>query len=221
MASMEESEKRRSEELIRAHYEELDRIGYIDRPVDTARNAIDHLVFAMYVSEAVRSASINPGTFKQVLRVHTGGAGLTVEKTHTQEHIRAAGWNLLLGALAISAQAMDRALDEAFGPRPLDRRPAPTPDGLSDLEGARVIVYMIRCAFAHDPFNPRWVCRGPYRGVFRVAAVGVKLDARPLNGERLKPEDHGGVEGYVQLLAFCIAQLEAQAAGSESRPKSG
>jgi hypothetical protein len=221
MASMEDSQRRRTEELIRAHYEELDRVGYIDRPVDVARNAIDHLVFAMYVSEAVRSGSINPGTFKQVLRVHTGGPGLTVEKTHTQEHVRAAGWNLLLGALAISAQAMDRALDEAFGSRPLDRRPAPRPDELSDLEAARVIVYMIRCAFAHDPFNPRWVCRGPYQGVFRVAVVSVELDARPLNGERLKPEHHGGVEGYIQLLVFCLGQLEAQAGGSELRPKSG
>jgi hypothetical protein len=219
-----DAQKRRTEQLIEEHYAELDRIGYIENPTDTIRNALDHVVFAVFLSEAIRSGAITPATLKRAVRVHTGGPGLTIEKEATSDWLTGGGWNLLLSALAVSAQATDRALDDTFGPRPLDRRPAPRPEDLSDLEAARVIIYMIRCAFAHDPFNPRWACRGAYQGTFRVAEMGVSLDTGSLSGERVKPEDHGGIEGYIQLLVFVLSkvqthsnQLKADSANTDSQ----
>jgi hypothetical protein len=114
--------------------------------------------------------------------------------------------------MAISAQATDRALDDAFGmPRPLDRRRLGSPAEMNDRDAARVIMYMLRSAYAHDPLNPRWQCRGAYLGVFRVNAIGFTLDTTALNGQPWNIAHVDGQLGYFRLLEYCQKLVSAAA----------
>ncbi len=106
------AEKKGTEELIRAHYEELERIGELETPVYVAKNAINPVTFSLYVSEATRSGSLWFG----------------------RECSR-------------------------DGPGPLDHWTRRSGE-MGDLGAARTVVSMIHCAFARDPFDPRWDCRG-------------------------------------------------------------
>jgi hypothetical protein len=96
----------------------------------------------------------------QLSDVHIETGSRTFRLSLSDEQIRAHAWNLVISGMGTTAIAMDKALEEAFGSRPT--RDTAT----SDLDRARIVIYMIRCAFAHNPINPAWQCRDPYVGVF-------------------------------------------------------
>lgn len=180
----------------------------IDTPADIAKVALEHLAFVFNLFAACNSSTISPDTFPEELVLQMSGGKINIKRTYTPSEIQGWSWNLLLSSLAITAQALDRAFIDAFGVRPLDRRPPPVLDELTDVEAAWTMIYMIRCAFAHNPFNPRWECRGAYVGRFQVRALQLTLDTTDLHGKRLKQEDFGGFPGYLEVLRFCVRQLE-------------
>lgn len=151
MKIMGSAEKKGTEELIRAHYEELERIGELETPVYVAKNAIDPVTFVLYVSEASRSGSLWFG----------------------HECSR-------------------------DGPGSLDHWTRRSED-MGDLGAARTIVSMIRCAFAHDPFNPRWECRGARVAVLLSEAVGIA----GLHGGRRRPIDRENLTAPSRLASGC------------------
>jgi hypothetical protein len=59
---------------------------------------------------------------------------------------------------------------------------------------------------------PAWVCPPAYRRRFEVRPVSFILDASALNGKAVYWEDFGGLEKYLELLEFCMSQLEQSAA---------
>jgi len=120
-------------------------------------------------------------------------------------------------AIVLDLQAVDRALSDALGKRPLNRQAARSIDALAGLDAAWVLVYMVRCAFAHDPFNPRWECRGRYLGTLRVAALNLTVDLRERNGQRLQPDEFGGLGGYMSLLQFLQGELQARLHGEGAK----
>ena len=177
--------------------------------MDTANNAVDHLLFTFFACEAL----VRPETvFRDEVRVHTGGPGMLIRRFFAPDGVRGRVWNLQISAVAIAVQAMDRALDATFGGKAFMARQPVLP--LDDRQSAQVIVFMLRCAFAHDPFRPRWSCRGPYVGRFSVGSIGVALNTRRLDGDDLVPEQFGGFEGLVKLLIFCRDEIIAHASPS-------
>jgi hypothetical protein len=125
-------------------------------------------------------------------------------ENRTPEALSRWTWNTILAAMAISAQATDRALDDAFGlPRPRDRTPLESPANMSDRDAARVIMYMLRSAYAHDPVNPRWEVGKRYLGVFRINAIGFTLDTTALHGQPWNIAHVDGPLGYFRLLEYC------------------
>lgn len=180
----------------------------LDTPADAARVARDFALFAFRLYEAASNGFLTPATFGPGVSLQTDRGRVHVAAEYTPLEIRKWAWNCSLAGIAVSAQAMDRALDDAFGGKPNKAK------GLTDLDSARVIVYMIRCAFAHDPFNPRWACRGPYVGAFRVEPLQLVLDTRSLNGEMLTAGHLGGLDGYWKLLHFCCNQITQTGKGA-------
>ncbi|NGX54757.1 MAG: hypothetical protein KR126chlam2_00376 [Chlamydiae bacterium] len=63
--------------------------------------------------------------------------------------------NLVLTAIGTASSALDKALDKKFGNK--------NPEDHSQVGSIRNIIYMIRCAFTHDPCNPTWICYEKYQ----------------------------------------------------------
>jgi hypothetical protein len=100
--------------------------------------------------------------------------------------IRAASTHVLI---AFSASVL--ALDDVFSAAGIKKRP----EGTSNDEQLRTLVYMARCAVAHGIADPRWEARGPYGRVLTVTlgATITPLDLSQLNGQ---PFDVGQLGGY-------------------------
>ena len=159
---------------------------HVETPVVAIRTAKQFLWFAWFLYDAVQRGAITAANFADEMAVDEAGAVVRwrPEERQTQEHLTRWTWNTILSAMAISAQAVDRALDDTFGlPRPRDRQPVEDPAQMNDRDATRTVMYMVRNAFAHDPLNPRWQCKGTYVGVFRISAVALTLDTASLNGE--------------------------------------
>jgi hypothetical protein len=107
--------------------------------------------------------------------------------------------NQLRAALAISVLEIDSVLADYFGNKPYV-------DPNDERRAARCIIYMIRCAFAHNPLEPKWNVTGDhYKGVFTVPSANFTLDTRDING---KPLDQVNWFGLLDLMDYCATIVE-------------
>jgi hypothetical protein len=119
---------------------------------------------------------------------------------------------------------MNKALEVVYGKEfdPADTSPAGS---------ARVLIYQIRCAFAHDPLNPVWTPKvNMYDHRYRVTVQvkrpsGESLTTREiefhppsLKNKHLSPDDIGGLGGYLGLLHYYLALIEAHPKGIQPYP---
>jgi hypothetical protein len=185
-----------------------DDVPRADNPLEALKLAQQFILFVLGLFEAIESGTISPNSFAEDVTFQGALGPLRVQTTYSQPELKAFAWNLVFSALAITSQAADRALCDALGKRPLDNDGAPPIENLPDFEAAWTLVYMIRCAFAHDPFNARWECRGRYLGTLRVAALQFSIDLRARNGEFLRAVELGGLGGHLALLRFLHDQLK-------------
>ena len=174
-------------------------------PLDAIRTAKQFLYYAWFLYDAVQRGAIKSETFADEMREGQFKLRWPPEN-RTPAALERHAWNNVLAAMSITAIAADRALDDTFGPKP---QAAPAS---SDQVATRVIMYMLRCAYAHDPLDPRWECRGPYLGVFRIDELGFELDTTVLNGQPWNIAHVGGPIGYFALLDFCQQLVETASA---------
>jgi hypothetical protein len=171
----------------------------ISAQLSTAASAVDLFLFAFHVEASVNAGLITPSSFQTSFKIHTEASShLFGERIYSPEKLRTYAQNLVLSTEATLSIVMDDALQSLGGRDPFDT---------SDLGSARNIVYMIRCAFAHGAFKPRWQCSPKYQRIYAVRAASVQFDGKLCNGKELKPDDYGGLEGHMRLLAFCLKAL--------------
>lgn len=194
-------------------------MAYADTPSHAIQSGIAGLVFSIFLSHAIKNSAINSSTLPQNIRVDEGGHGIELKKRFTAEELEVNANNIVLTALGISALATDSAMDKTFGPK--------DPHDTGELGSARAIVYQIRCAFAHDPINPRWDSTPKYNRSYS-ATVTLKDDKgallsrtivfnRPaISGKLLATEDFGGLSGYLALLEYCLGKVNSDPKGSIS-----
>ena len=167
-------------------------------PKEQVNNAVNVFGLCVNLQEAILSGRIAPETFRKSVKIDTGGKGVTIRNNYTQEALRVQSKNLLFTALGTTAIVIDTALDAVLG----SKKPADT----SQVGSARAIIYMLRCAFAHDMAFPVWSCKNKYQLQYTVnlPQLGrIVFDAKALNGQNLKLEHIGGLEAYVELIEFC------------------
>ena len=65
----------------------------------------------------------------------------------------------------------------------------------------RTLVYMIRCAYAHDLIHPKWNVKGPYCQQLKIELQDetVELDLSEKDGQPFDVKDIGGHEIYFQI----------------------
>ena len=178
----------------------MEQVRTSETPVESVRNAIDLFLFSCHFHVSVNAGLVTPESFIFPFEIRTEVATHTInKKSYMPVQLRAYANNLLLAAESVLAIVVDDAL-LTFGPR--------NPDDTSDLGSARNISYMIRCAFAHNAFKPRWQCSPKYQRRYAIRAANVQFDGKMCNGKGLKPEDYGGLEGHMRLLDFCLQALK-------------
>ena len=81
-----------------------------------------------------------------------------------------------------------------------------------DLErrAVRCLMYMIRCAIAHGPVNPKWECHPRYRQTFEIPPLGIKIDLASLNEQPWQPRHFGGWTKFKLLADRCLELVSQQ-----------
>lgn len=160
--------------------------------------AILALVLKFYARCSTSKPQITPSFFCESTEIQTGGPGLTLEKeVYSQETLEGRAFNLFLSALGTLLITVCEACDEIWGK--LNKKIE------GNLEKARMILYMLRCAFAHGPFEPKWCIKKDYQ--LRVEVLfsnGNKMvfDGFHLNGKNLKFDDIGGLENLITIIKY-------------------
>lgn len=97
--------------------------------------------------------------------------------------------------ILLSVWALFLALDTALDQAGINNDPS-AQDSFGQL---RVLIYMGRCAFAHNVLAPRWEVRGKYSRKLSIIIPGVnlRLDLNQLSG---KPFEIRQIGGYSQLI---------------------
>jgi hypothetical protein len=179
----------------------------VETPADRLAVGRAILALAARLSGAVRDGQITESIYLRPVRLETGGTGLRLPAYPggTLADLYAGIDNILLLAISGSALTTDEVLQQVYGTF--------DPASASSMTGIRMLVYQLRNAFAHRPWEPTWNIRSAHLGVFPVLLDnGSKFDfdTRTLNGQRLKPDDFGGLEFWVMLLQHCERMIGAE-----------
>ncbi len=175
-------------------------------PYEQVNEAAFLWTFSVYIFDGVINGLIPPNLIKRRIVVNSLSPKFYLDASRINLNMNSLAINNLLASSAICAIAIDSALDEAFGDKP---------DKYSDkdIDSLRAIVYMIRCAFAHNPLNPKWVIKSKYRRVFSIKEIGLKVDLTDLDDIPVHPDHHGGWEGFNKILLFSLKILREKYKG--------
>ena len=102
----------------------------------------------------------------------------------------------------VSAIVLDAALEDAR----IERNP-----GSRHLnDELRTIVYMIRCAFAHNFASPRWQVRERYAHEINLSIEGrqIPIDMRALHGQDFDYNHIGGLAVWYKIRDMAVQMIE-------------
>lgn len=107
-------------------------------------------------------------------------------------------FNITLGATAI---IMDESLTSAGFPNNYTDR--------TEIGQLRTLIYMIRCAFAHNMIQPKWQVRKAYLHELKFKFLGetIVIDLNALNGKPFTMEQIGGHDIYMEIKDKVIALI--------------
>jgi hypothetical protein len=168
-------------------------------PADQIRNANNAVGFAFFLHDAVLHDRVTPACFVRELAVLTSDPGqpdngFRLGQAYDKQGLDDLTFNNILLNVGTCAIVIDTALDERFGAKP---NPI-----ASEVDQLRALMYMLRCAFAHDPFHPTWVIRDRYRREYEIAGANVVADLAQRHDEGLVPNHFGGWEGFLRLAEY-------------------
>ena len=164
-----------------------------------------HLEFAirlMCYCEQGRLDLANFDSDLSLLLTHEN-VGFEAGRFATLESIIPPAQALVSVAFGASAMVLNAAFDVAGGARkPTSRLPE---------DELRTLVYMVRCAFAHNPAFPLWKARG--KEFVRQLSLpldsgSLTVDLRLLNGKPFEYEHIGGFANWLKIRAACEVLLK-------------
>ena len=188
-------------------------------PAQVIKAAMDGVVFNAFMADSIDANLITTSSFRPQAKLEAEQHGVTIQKSFSMEEVKLWGRNNVLMSLGTAAIATDTALDAVFTKRN-------KANDTTELGSARVIMFQIRCAFAHDPLSPIWKPDDRFKHTYKVTvAVPLEsgaIDSRTivfhppsLKGKHLSFLDFGGLSGYISLLQFCLGQVEQHPLGNQ------
>ena len=163
--------------------------------IDDVEIGFRQLEFAIKLLSYIELGKINPADFDTDQLVQLSAGNLHFPSVNFQSMdalIRAASLNVVI-AFSATTLVLDQAFD-ATGIKPDFRR--------SDDDGKlRLLVYMVRCAYAHGVAYPRWSVTNKKAGVLTVNVEGqtIKLDLARLHGQVFEINQIGGYENWYRI----------------------
>ena len=120
----------------------------------------------------------------------------------TSEDLIRAASVAVLQAFSLSVLVLDKAFEIACI--------KPDPEAADNFVRLRTLVYMLRCAHAHGPADPRWEARGKYARTLRIDLddVAVSLDLAALNGQQFLVDQIGGYYNWYCICRSAMVRLK-------------
>lgn len=109
--------------------------------------------------------------------------------------------NLKLCVMGNCFIVIDEALNGIFGDRPQNYSD-------TDIDALRAIIYMLRCAVAHNPTAPVWNAKGVYCRDFRIAEIRYELRVKQLNNIPVNHSHYGGLKGVISLIDYSLKTVK-------------
>ncbi len=166
-------------------------------PLMQVRTAKSLWLLTLYICNGIEKGKIPHELFSETLKLTSGGKEIvTIHPIWKEGVLDDLTHNLKQGVVGICCVAFDSALDEVLGAKPQQYSD-------SDIDALRAIIYMIRCAFAHEPTSPKWLVKQKYRRAFRINEIGLEADFSKLNGQVASHDHYGGWGGLFKLFDYC------------------
>lgn len=85
------------------------------------------------------------------------------------------------------------------------------PESRDQMDELRTLVYMVRCAFAHNIAYPRWEARGPYsrKIEFYLDQVPLLIDLEHLNGQDFEYSHIGGFANWYKIRDLSLQWIKS------------
>lgn len=180
-------------------------------PVEQIRAAWEEFVVALKVSSMIRTGKWHADQLPTHMQFHGEPDPLWTVIHHrriTQDQFLAWASDIVYSTGLLVITAVDEALARKFGVGRVD-------DENLQRKNARCIVYVIRCAGAHNPVRPRWQFNPPYRKVWELPALGISLDGAALDGKLLLASHFGGWMKFKMLVEHSMRLIDPLAAPLE------
>jgi hypothetical protein len=171
---------------------------------DELRNVKNQFTFALATHHSCSNQLIRPENYAKKFKVDTGGIGLTIEHKYDQAALNTLSKNNLIAAVGICAIQIDSVFEQVYGK--LEQR---TNYADPDVAALCLIMFLLRCAFAHNIVNPKWdICKPEYKKEIVINSIGVTLDTTDLHEKGVVPAQYGGHEGFVRMVDFAMSLIK-------------
>lgn len=183
-------------------------------PYNQLRLATDILGLSVRLHDALAKGRLSPAAFEAAINVTSPrlpGEFLLHPPKYNREALQTISFNAMIASTAMVFIQADTALSALSISNPSD----------GELVELRELVYMIRCALAHDPMHAKWIVKSKYQKVYELRSIGLRVDCHSLNGQPFDPIQLGDWTGIFKLIEhvrIAVAKLDpvgAQMAGPE------
>ncbi len=176
----------------------------METPANKIATAQAVLCLAFRLNSEVLAGRISTEIFTRDVTILNGSKELLLPAfpDGTDDDLKSGAFNIMHIALSATALTVDETLDEVFGKISADTD--------SNRIGIRVMVHLLRNAFAHNPWRPKWVVYPKYRNTYPIElddGSKFNFEASALDGDGVQPEQVGGLEFWVKLLQHCEMQV--------------
>ena len=177
----------------------------------------ENLALAIGVWTAVKKGLITTAHLPTGRSAVTSDSGRVVEifnplELHGEEDLFRGATNQVRAAFAFSVLQAHRTLESVY-----DGPPLQDPD--QDRKAARCAIYLLNNSMRRRMLTPTWSCPLGFRRSFKVGSISFSLDASELDGKTVFWDDFGGLEKYLELLAYLAEQAKQPLSKSASRPR--
>ena len=177
----------------------------LDEALTDIKIAFLQVEFSIKLLSYCELEKINPAEFDAEQIVQLEHENLIFSPGHfrrLEDIIRAAGITFS-SALGASALTLDKG-GEVAGI-------LPDPQSADERVKLRTLVYMVRCAYAHSPADPKWKVRSNYRQVLEVElpSAPLRLDLRELDGHGFSFDVLGGHARWFEIRDASVAAFSA------------
>jgi len=177
----------------------------------------ENLALAIAVWTAVKKGLITTAHLPTGRAVVTSDAGQVVEifnplELHGEEDLVRCATNQVRAAFAFSVVQTQRTLESVY-----DGPPLQDPD--QDRKAARCAIYLLNNSMRRGMLTPTWSCPLGFRRSFKVGFISFSLDASELDGKTVFWDDFGGLEKYLELLAYLAEQAKQPPPQAASRTR--